>query len=131
MPTILILDDETAVRESFSDYFEDRLWKIIQAESAEKALKLLEKNVVDAAIVDVRLPGIDGNEFIKKARLLKQKIAFVVCSGSPEYTIPLDLLDLSCVSNRLFKKPVNNFAQMEEDVLKVMDRLKNNEDKDE
>lgn len=124
MQTILILDDEKAVRESFSDYFEDRLWQIIQAESAEKALKQLEDNCVDAAVVDVRLPGMDGNEFIKKACLLKQKITFAVCSGSPEYTIPPDLLSFPCVCNRLFKKPVNNFAQMEEDILTVMDQLK-------
>ena len=42
MKTILILDDEQAVRESFSDYFEDRQWHTILAESGEQALKLIE-----------------------------------------------------------------------------------------
>ncbi len=39
MNTVLILDDETAVRQSFADYFEDQLWNVIQAASAEEAIR--------------------------------------------------------------------------------------------
>ena len=42
MNTILILDDEYVVRQSFVDYFEDSLWRVVQAETAEQALDLLE-----------------------------------------------------------------------------------------
>ena len=43
MNTILILDDEQAVRQSLVDYFEDILWNTVQAESAEEALELLKQ----------------------------------------------------------------------------------------
>lgn len=67
MKRILILDDEPAVRQSFMDYFEDRLWFPVQAGSGEEALALLMQERQMAAIVDVRLPGMDGNDFIRSA----------------------------------------------------------------
>ncbi|PCH61150.1 MAG: response regulator, partial [Gammaproteobacteria bacterium] len=67
MNTILILDDEDVVRQSFVDYFEDNLWRVVQAETAEQALDLLETEQPEVALVDIRLPGIDGDEFIREA----------------------------------------------------------------
>ncbi len=127
MRKILILDDERGVMESFSDYFEDRLWQVIQSESGEQALKLIEKDKVDAAVVDVRLPGMDGNDFIRKAYRLNPETAFVVCTGSPEYIVPKDLLDFPNVSGRLFKKPVNNFSEIEEELLWIIGQKQKNE----
>ena len=123
MKKILILDDEQAVRESFADYFEDHLWDPIQAESAEDALELLKDESPIGAVVDVRLPGMDGNEFIRRASLLKPKMAFVLCTGSPEYIVPIDFLKLPCVSDRLFKKPVNNLAELEEALNKIIELI--------
>ncbi len=123
MKTMLILDDEQAVRDSFTDYFEDRLWRPVQAESAEEALELLETESPDAAIVDVRLPGMDGNDFIRKACLKSPNTAFVICTGSPEYVVLSDLLGLPRVSGRLFKKPVARMAELEEEILRVIGRI--------
>ena len=65
MKRILILDDEPAVRQSFMDYFEDRLWLPVQAGSGEEALALLVQERQMAAIVDVRLPGMGARFTIK------------------------------------------------------------------
>ncbi len=124
MKTILILDDERIVRDSFADYFQDRLWRPIQAESAEQALKLLENESPAAVVVDVRLSGMDGDAFIREARVTKPGMAFVICTGSPEYKVPDDLLELPQVSNRLFRKPVITMADLEKDVLRVIERIK-------
>ncbi len=124
MKTILILDDEQIVRDSFSDYFEDRLWRPIQAKSAEQALELLESESPAAVVVDVRLSGIDGDAFIRAARVKKPEMAFVICTGSPTYNVPDDFLELTQVSNCLFRKPVIVMADMEEDILRVIERIK-------
>ncbi len=125
MKTILILDDEPAVCKSFADYFEDRLWHPIQAENAEGALKLLGDESPAAAVVDILLPGMDGNDFIRKAYRQKPEMAFVVCTGSPEYVVPSDLLELPCVSSRLFKKPITNLAELENELIRTIKGLKN------
>jgi len=131
MKTILILDDEQAVRNSFADYFEDRLWRPVQAESAEEALELIETESPDAAVVDVRLPGMDGNDFIRKACRRNQETAFVICTGSPEYIVPLDLQDFPCVSNRLFKKPVTRMIDLEKTILQTIEYIHEKEIDDE
>jgi len=119
--TILILDDEYVVRQSFADYFEDNLWRVVQAETAEQALDLLESEQPEVAIVDIRLPGIDGDEFIREAISRQKQLAFVICSGSPSYGVPADLQQQIKVSEHFFRKPVTNFEELEQDALRIMD----------
>jgi response regulator RpfG family c-di-GMP phosphodiesterase len=118
--TILILEDEQDVRESISYYFEDRLWQPLQVESAEQALELLRTVTPDAAVVDVRLPGIDGNDFIRKASQLSPITVFVICTGSLEYCVPPDMERLPGVSNHLFKKPLARITKMEKEILLLL-----------
>lgn len=120
MNTILILDDEYVVRQSFVDYFEDKLWRVVQAETGEQALELLETEQPEVAIVDIRLPGIDGDVFIREAIERKKELAFVICSGSPSYGVPTDLQNQIRVSEHFFRKPVTNFGELEQDALRIM-----------
>ncbi len=123
--TILIVDDETYVRQSFSDYFEDNLFRVLQAESGEKALEILETETPDGAIVDIRMGGMDGHTFIKKASIKKPDTAYVICTGSPDYFISKDLKKLNCVSDRLFRKPVRNLDELKGELLRIIDKLTN------
>ncbi|MCP5046949.1 MAG: response regulator [bacterium] len=120
MKTILILDDENAIRLSFVDYFEDRMWRTLEANSAEKALELLKHAQPDAAIVDIRLPGMDGNNFVREVYRRNIKMAFILTTGSPEYRLSADLLALE-VPIQLIRKPVVNLAGLEEVILKMME----------
>lgn len=120
MNTILILDDEYVVRQSFADYFEDNLWNVVQAETGEEALEILETERPSVAIVDIRLPGIDGDEFIRQAIDRNINTAFVICSGSPSYGVPEDLQKQATVSKHFFRKPVKSFDELEQDVLRMI-----------
>ena len=111
--TVLILDDEANIRQSLADYFEDNLWHIILAESGEEALKILESESADGAIVDIRLPGITGDEFIRQACNRKLNMAYIICTGSPVYNVPLDLEKIPCVHNQVFRKPISDLAKLE------------------
>ncbi len=116
MKTILILDDESGVRQSLFDYFEDHLWNPIMAESAEEALLLIEKENPVAAIVDVRLPGMNGSDFIREAVRRQISMVFIICSGSSEYEFPQDLKSMASVCNDFFKKPVQDLSVLESEV---------------
>ena len=129
MKTVLILDDEQVVRESFSDFFEDRQWHTVTAESAEEALELLKNESPDGAVVDVRLPGMDGGDFIREAIRRKIRMAYVICTGSPEYFVPKDLAAQPCVSENLFKKPVIYLSELETEIIRIMDKLSAAEDR--
>ncbi|WP_031480292.1 response regulator [Maridesulfovibrio frigidus] len=110
--TVLVLDDDTYVRESIGMALEDSGLRIYQAESAETALKVLNTVQVDLVVVDLRLPGIDGIEFIDAAITLWPELKFIVYTGSPEYKIPVELENAVRVSNTIFLKPLPNSDEM-------------------
>jgi FixJ family two-component response regulator len=118
--TVLIIDDEVSIRQSFVDFFEDHLWCVLQAESAEEALTILEEKSPGCAVVDIRLKGIDGDAFIREACEKKPKMAFVVCTGSPEYDLPEDLSKLPNVCGQIFRKPVSNMAEIESKLFQLI-----------
>ena len=127
MKTIMILDDERILREAFAAYFEDRLWQPFQADSGEDALKMLEHKSPSAILVDIRLPGMDGDEFIRKACQLKPKTAFVICTGSPEYVIPPDLIERPQVVKQPFRKPVTRLKELERAIIQTIELLEKKE----
>ena len=103
---ILIVDDDDAIRESFMDYFEDRGWAPTNASSAEEALELLKTKQFESAVVDIRLGIMNGDVFIRKAHDQAEDMLFVICTGSPDYKIPSDLMALPQVSGTIFYKPM-------------------------
>lgn len=111
--SILILDDEDGIRESLSDYFADHDWDVISASSGEDALHLLESNTPDGALVDIRLPGMDGNTFIRKICRKIPRIAVIIITGSPAYSVPEDISVLECVYPGVFCKPLTDIPKLE------------------
>ncbi len=122
--TVLFVDDEVFIRQSFADYFEDNNWNTLQAESGEKALELLKNESPDGAVVDIRMGGMDGDIFIRKALEIKLDIVFIICTGSPEYHIPEDLMAQPFVSDSLFRKPVTNMEELKQELLRIIDNPK-------
>ncbi len=121
--TVLFVDDEAYIRQSFADYFEDKLWLTLQAESGEKGLDILEDESPQCAVVDIRMGGMDGNTFIRKALKKRPGLIFVICTGSPEYDIPEDLNSHPNVSEQLFRKPVTQMALLERELLKLLNKF--------
>ncbi|NLS91946.1 MAG: response regulator [Planctomycetaceae bacterium] len=121
--TVLILDDDEAVRESFRDYFEDLGWQVWVAPTAEEAFDLLERQTLDAAVVDIRLPGMDGNAWLRAVREVHPRLACVVCTGSPEYRQPTDITVSPQVSERVFFKPVPDLDELAETLRRQIEQL--------
>ena len=113
-PGVLILDDDDVIRESFVDYFEDRGWNVVSAGTAEAALKLVAALHPEGAVVDIRLPGMNGNAFMRAASRTHPRMAFVICTGSPQYAPPLDVGSSPQVAGHVYAKPVHDLAKLEE-----------------
>lgn len=114
--SILIVDDELYIRQSFIDYFEDRDWLVFDAESGETALELLKTRISSAAIVDIRMTGMDGETFIRNASKKYPDMIFVICTGSPEYEPAEDIRQCPNVSTQVFGKPVTNIDTLEKTI---------------
>lgn len=66
--TILTVDDEENIRELLKYNLEKNAFKVLQCETGEEALELIENNGVDIILLDLMLPGIDGLEVLKRIR---------------------------------------------------------------
>ncbi len=118
--SILVLDDDTHVRESLVINLEDEEFEVFEAESSEVALKFLDDKPVDLVIVDLRLPGMNGTEFITAASKKWPDIKFVIYTGSPEFSIPVDLARIPNVSNSVFLKPLPSCDVMIDEIRRML-----------
>lgn len=121
---ILVLDDDTSVRQSLADFLEDHGCTPVAAESAEQALALVAAEPVAAAVVDIRLGGMSGDAFIREANRLWPSLVFVVCTGSPGYAIPGDLAGLPQVSPTMFRKPLLSMEPLLDDIMRLLQERK-------
>ncbi len=65
---ILIVDDEPSLREYLAIALEREGYEVGKAESGEEAGRLLEEDAYDLALVDLRMPGADGLEVLRRAK---------------------------------------------------------------
>ena len=118
---VLILDDDDTVRESLAGFFEDRGWRVLSAATAEEARDVLSRESPAGAVVDIRLPGMDGNEFMRAASATHPRLAYVICTGSPEYLPPADIAALPQVSENVFTKPVVDLSTLEQELCRQIE----------
>ncbi len=87
---------------------EDEGYIVFEASSGEEAIEVVKNNHIDEAVVDIRLPGIDGNTFMIEARKVLPNIKFVVHTGSADYVPPEAVKALGVTSSKVLIKPAND-----------------------
>ncbi len=82
--TILVVDDEPALRELVEEVLQSKDYRVLCAENGEDALRILTTEHVDLLLTDVIMPGIDGYQLASEARKQFPEIKIVVASGYSE-----------------------------------------------
>jgi len=113
---ILIVEDEEIVRVNLEDFLEDEGFEAKSADSGEAGLEILEKEDFDVAIVDMRLPGIDGNTFIKKAKKMQTHLNIVIYTGSTFYSLPRELRQLGITEKQVLLKPLRDMGVLSQTI---------------
>ena len=106
MATILVVDDDPAVLLNTCAYLEDEGFDLLQAKSGQEALLAVEQNHPVIGIIDMRLPGMDGNELILKAHEQDPKMQFIIHTGSTDYILPESLVAMGITKEQIVHKPV-------------------------
>ncbi len=81
MANILIVDDESAIRESLQGILEDEGYTALVSPSGEDCLDQLRKANIDVVLLDVWLTGIDGLEALERIRALDDPPEVIMISG--------------------------------------------------
>jgi DNA-binding NtrC family response regulator len=79
-PTVLVVDDDPGVRESFRLVLEDE-YDVLEAANGPEALALVEAAPVDLVLLDVRLPGMDGIEVLERIKGLDDRIEVILVTA--------------------------------------------------
>jgi len=81
MHNILIVDDETGIRQSLKGVLEDEGYKVAVVESGEACLDTLRRRSFDVILLDIWLPGMDGLETLEKVREGEDAPEVIMISG--------------------------------------------------
>ena len=82
--TILFVDDEENILRSLRRLFHREGYHILLAKSGRKGLELLQEHPVDLVVSDVRMPEMNGVEFLNRVRKTHPEVACMVLSGYAE-----------------------------------------------
>ncbi len=80
-PRILIVDDDIVVRDSLGKWFESEGFEVSIAPGAAAALEMLSRQRFDLALVDIKMPGVDGIELQAKLRETDPSMPVIIMTG--------------------------------------------------
>ena len=81
MANILIIDDEKAIRKTLSEILSYEGYKIDEAGDGEEGLKKFAEKTYDVVLCDIKMPKLDGIEFLEKAREHNADVPIIMISG--------------------------------------------------
>ncbi|MBI2467025.1 MAG: sigma-54-dependent Fis family transcriptional regulator [Candidatus Rokubacteria bacterium] len=80
-PTVLVADDDAGMRESVCRALRREGFQVLAAEDGAAALETLRRGCVDLLVADLRMPGLDGLELLRAARLVAPETEALLISG--------------------------------------------------
>jgi two-component system, NtrC family, nitrogen regulation response regulator NtrX len=81
MPSILIIDDEKSIRKTLTEILSYEGYKIDEASDGEDGLKKFKEKNYDLVLCDIKMPKLDGIEFLEKAREINDEVPIIIISG--------------------------------------------------
>ncbi len=110
---LMVIEDEEMLRLNLVDYLEDEGYRVRAFAFAGEALRYLAEQSADLAIVDLRLPDLNGNEFILEASKLHKELRYLIFTGSTEYVIPSELFELGLTQENVLFKPLHDMIALQ------------------
>lgn len=80
---ILVIDDDENIRRVLRTILEDEGYSVQTAETAKMGISMSEKEFFNLALIDVRLPDMEGVEVLGKLRQTKPKMRKIIVTGYP------------------------------------------------
>lgn len=81
MNKILIVDDEISIRETLKEILEYEGYQVIEATNGEDAYNLVKETNFDVVLCDIKMPKMDGMEFLEKAMEIAPGLPIIMISG--------------------------------------------------
>ncbi len=117
---ILIIDDESYIRESVRNFFEDRGYYVAEAYNGSNGLEVFEKIKPDIVLCDLRMPGMDGLEVLGAITDRSPVTPVIIVSGAGNISDTVEALRLGAW-DYIFK-PIEDMTVLAHAVTKELER---------
>lgn len=104
-PRVLLVDDEEVFRTTLVKVLRVRGMEVRDAPGGEEALERLRESPVDVVVLDLKMPGLDGLETLKRIVVLQPDVKVVILTGHG--TVQSGLEALSHLAFDFLQKPVS------------------------
>ncbi len=125
--SILVVDDEKRVVDEIVEFLKGRKYKAFSSTTPETGLDILKSNDIDIVILDIKMPGMDGLEMLKKIKELKPLTEVIMISGHGDMSTVIEAMRLG--ASDYFQKPfrlidINNAITRTKRFLALNEELK-------
>ncbi|MCQ8182440.1 response regulator [Methylomonas sp. SURF-1] len=116
--SILVIDDDPAVRGAFKLILEDEGYSVREAENGEDGIAMVQTERPDLIFLDLRMPGIDGVETLRRLKAIDNSLnVYIVTAFSAEFMDQLknahdEGLQFELASKPLSATQIRNIAQV-------------------
>lgn len=130
MYNIMVVDDDCNIRNGLMSIIKANIqweYQLYEASNGESALCKIQEEFIDIAVVDIKMPVMDGIELLKQLQNRKNSCQVIMLSGYDDYNLVRTALKLGAFDYLL--KPVNikTFIKILNESIKRIDRIPKNE----
>lgn len=96
---ILIVDDQYGIRVLLDEVFQKEGYQTFQAANGKQALTIAKKEQPDLVILDMKIPGMDGLEILKRLKALNQSIQVIMITAYGELDLIQEAMRLGALTH--------------------------------
>jgi len=100
---ILIVDDQFGIRILLNEVFQKEGYQTFQAANGVQALEIVTKHQPDLVLLDMKIPGMDGIEILKRMKVIEPEIRVIIMTAYGELDMIQEAKDLGALTH--FAKP--------------------------
>jgi CheY-like chemotaxis protein len=118
---ILVVDDDPTVLINLIAHLEDEGYAVLSAVDGESALGVLaQEPQPDLAVVDIRLAGMNGEEFIPRAHAVAPRMRCLVRTGTSEHAASAALSEIGITERDVIRKPLGDMRVLRDAINDVL-----------
>src|SRR3974390_975018 len=97
MAKVYVIDDDAAMRDSLNFLLDAANFEVALFETATNFLEVLPRLDFGCVISDIRMPGIDGIELLRRMKLLDSRFPIVIITGHGDVPLAVEAMKLGAV----------------------------------
>jgi signal transduction histidine kinase len=105
---LLLIDDEEGIRKVLGLSLRDAGYEVLLAADGEQGLELFQKESPKIVLTDIKMPGLDGMEVLRRIKSLSSDTEVIVITGHGEIELAIEALQ--CEASDFITKPIHDEA---------------------